>query len=393
MPQLYTVPPGYYDLPFSWIYEGADLTDGSNVLNQVVPILGGYGDFVLRRIVGADTIVNPSGGKIQVRDRSLNYIQSDPLFAQCAPDIAIAPELFYPENGGIRFDLYKVLRETGFVIPGAPAIYSQLCFQGARRLKGVYPFKQTYDRYNPKTFAYVTSFTLTNPFLPPDGLNGTITPIFQKVTDYDFELLELRLVYTTAASVTVSDGLLVPDGTVWGFNTPGTSGNGSTLTITGGPALNQVLTFTVTGTNIAVQLATDGGGLVTTDIATLVAAANANPAVHALVTVSGFGAVNGTLAPTTGGLPVAFAGGGVVPTNASSAKLFIYDAHNHPISNVLGLDQFFNRIQFGGFQNGAFVPTLLYPKDHQIRVDVQSLTYGVPLGLTFNWIGKQRIPC
>lgn len=115
MPDTYTPPDGSYDQPFYWIFDAQDLTDGSNALNQAQPILAGFGDFILRRTVGWAGVINtetPQAGAYQVKDRSLRYIESDPVYVQPAPadDNPVVPELLYPELSAIRFDLYNVLR-------------------------------------------------------------------------------------------------------------------------------------------------------------------------------------------------------------------------------------------------------------------------------------------
>ena len=56
----YSPPPGYFDLPFTWVYDASQLTNGLPYPNQYVYLQGGYGDFVLRRIVGLSRILDPS---------------------------------------------------------------------------------------------------------------------------------------------------------------------------------------------------------------------------------------------------------------------------------------------------------------------------------------------
>jgi hypothetical protein len=114
MPQRYQPPPGYYDQPFFYVYNGDILTDGQNALNQEIPMIPGIGNFILRRIVGADRLVNISQptGQFQCRDRNGSYIQSVPLNIQGGGEFAISPEIEYPDTGQIRFDLYTVLRAT-----------------------------------------------------------------------------------------------------------------------------------------------------------------------------------------------------------------------------------------------------------------------------------------
>ena len=106
----YSPPEGFYDLPFTYVYDGTGLVDGSNAAKQFVYIEGGLGDFILRRVVGLDTVINPVGGQFQIEDDFLRYIQSDPCFVNGGGELVIAPETRYRETGAIRFDLYNVLR-------------------------------------------------------------------------------------------------------------------------------------------------------------------------------------------------------------------------------------------------------------------------------------------
>ena len=50
--RTYTPPRGAYDQPFTWVFDATALTDGRDALNQFVYIQGGWGDFILRRVVG-----------------------------------------------------------------------------------------------------------------------------------------------------------------------------------------------------------------------------------------------------------------------------------------------------------------------------------------------------
>src|SRR5271166_6375179 len=166
MTSLYSPPPGYYDLPFTWVYDASALTDGQNFLNQQVKIFAGYGDFILRRIVGLDRVlsnaaavpgqVNPPG-QFHIRDARGRYLQQFPQYinvggpgaTQNARDIAIVPESMYRENTGINFDLYDVLRATD--LSGSTHNSAQIGFQGVRRVQGTSPLTPKY-RYRPKYF-------------------------------------------------------------------------------------------------------------------------------------------------------------------------------------------------------------------------------------------------
>jgi len=112
MQRTYRPPPGFYDLPFTWVFEASGLTDGSNALNQQVYVEGGLGDFWLRRVAGLGSVVAPGAGKFQIRRASAEFLESEPVFASTIgkDDLPVIPEEKYPETSNIRFDLYDVLR-------------------------------------------------------------------------------------------------------------------------------------------------------------------------------------------------------------------------------------------------------------------------------------------
>jgi hypothetical protein len=111
MSLLYQPPEGYYDLPFIFVYDGDALANGSDALNLFIPMEPDVGDFVLRRVVGIQSVVNPVGGKFQLRDNLevFRYLQSLPIFANGTDDFAVLNEMLFESTGAIRFDLYNVL--------------------------------------------------------------------------------------------------------------------------------------------------------------------------------------------------------------------------------------------------------------------------------------------
>jgi len=119
MSQQYTPPAGFYDLPFMWIFDSEDehLTDGNDYPNLQVYIQGGYGDFILRRVVGLDRVLDTADtppGRFQLREFNGDFIQEFPVYAGGVTpgvvgiDLAILPERIYKETGQIRFGLYNV---------------------------------------------------------------------------------------------------------------------------------------------------------------------------------------------------------------------------------------------------------------------------------------------
>lgn len=203
--KLYQPPPGYYDLPYSWIYNlGPQPADGQDLLNQFVYILGGYGEFVLRRIVGQCRALKPylgvpggQFGRYQFYDRIHAPLEASPVFAWGIPagapglpveqDIGIAPELKYPETGRIGLDLYTLRRP-----PLAPNS-AQIAFQGVRRIKGTRKRQPDY-RAKPKSFTYKMSVTINDKF-PAGPITRRI-----RIDDYDFELYNLIIQQRTCDS-------------------------------------------------------------------------------------------------------------------------------------------------------------------------------------------------
>jgi hypothetical protein len=107
--QLYTPPEGYYDQPFIFVFNGDNLTNGLNYLNNTVDMDPAVGEFICRRVAGIQSIVNPSGGQFQMRDNQSRYLQSLPVDAQGTDEIAFPDGIPYDPTGAIRFDLYDVL--------------------------------------------------------------------------------------------------------------------------------------------------------------------------------------------------------------------------------------------------------------------------------------------
>ncbi len=385
--KLYTPPPGFYDLPFTWTYDASQLTDGNDYQNQFIYLLGGYGDFMLRRIVGLSQILNPATGQYQIRKRdSGEYIQSERTYAANAFQNYYCPEIPYRELGNIRFDLYKILRP---VTPGPQA--AQLAFQGVRRLPGsqiVRPVRAT-----PKTFTYLMNVSLPNPYPAP------AVSSFLQIDDYDFELYNIILTVLIGASLTIQiePGWFATANTA---NYPGALGN--TITFEKIQNANQAAqSVTVSGTNIVYLPQTDGAGNAITTLAQAVAFLNATPAVAALAnfTFAGLGGP-GTINFGSFG-PSAFTGGSTAPVTSPTAALWIYDHARVQISNAPVLDIYVDGSSEGFYgsqvgqargQQGALVPPLYYPKESQIQIDVMNLT-AAATGLVITLVGKQYYPC
>lgn len=400
---LYSPPEGYYDLPMLWPFSANGLTLNANYLNQQVPVYAGYGDFILRRIVGLDRVLNDGRrgtvltvGQFQFRDSQGRSLEEVPQYVGTggpgglennAAQLAIVPELLYRENTAIRFDLYNLA--PAFDPNGTTNFSAQLAFHGVRRMRGVSPYVAGY-RYRPKTYWFVGQLTL-----PAQTSPLTTTTVGFPIVNYDFEFWELRLVYVLNAFYNQPqiEGFGV-------FNVtavqPGPAGNGITLVINGlppTPAPNLPLTVTVTGTTITVELGTDSSGNIS-NCNQVGNAMNATPACAALVSVYapftqplGPGPIEDSI--LTGTFDLA-GGGEALSTNSPWSLLQIYDQNSVGLFYSPTVDLFVNRLSY--YLNGAAVPPVVYRQNTQIKVDVQSLLEQ-PATAYFYFVGRQRIPC
>ena len=373
MPQPYTPPSGYYDLPFTWAFDCSVLSNGVDYLNNLVYIKGGYGDFVLRRIVGLSRVLNGTTGQYQIRDGSSNNIESAPVFGVSADDIGLAPELVYPNTGGIRFDLYDIL------LPGPPST-GQVAFQGVRRMQGSPPVNPTYNA-TPKSFTYTMSVDVQSPV-------GTLVTGRVPIDNYDFELHQLIICVATSGSLAVvsenSNGVNF-------VNLGLTPVNLSMPNTAGTP--NLPLKIIVSGFNVTIDLATDGAGNISTTNQQLVTAFMASPGASLLLIQYLQGTEPGptlqTYLPST--TPIG-GSGSLTALGSPVSSLWIYDSNKVQIANMPVLDLFCTGGP-GGYVNGAIVTPLWYPQNTQIQIDFYSqLTSGSKQVVVY-LVGKKYYPC
>ena len=387
----YQPPANTYDQPFFYVFDASPLTDGKNALNQSISLDPGIGDFILRRAVGWSLATNKaSNGAYLLKDYSKNPLAGGPLFVNSSGfpfDDGVYPrEQFYPATGKIPFDLYNVLRANGT----GPLQTAQIAFQGVRRQNGTLPNIRAPYRYTTKAFSYRSSVIINS----TASANGMAAHLYQPISDYDFELQEVRIVYLNAAQLFLAVGevalmLLVA-------KNPGISGNAISITIGTGATEppNQAFSIQVSGFAIKVIPATDGAGAVTSTIFATVAALQADPAVTALVTITLESLFDGLL-PTTSGIPRFLQGGNNgagLPTIVTT--MLLYDAVRFQTSNIPMNDIFLNRV--GPYQNGAIVPALLYPISTSLHIDFYSQVADptkVPLLANVEFVGRNRIPC
>jgi hypothetical protein len=390
----YAPPAGYSDYPFTYIYDPLNpngtqvpLVNGNNYPNQFIAIDSGYGDFILRRVMGLDTILsNTASGQYRIRRMNDAYIESLPIcvgtggagtLASNSAQIAILPELFYKELSQIRFDLYDI----EMALQG-----SQLGFQGIRRLPSV---GGSGFKYRPKSYTYVTNSALFGGI--PNFPNQT-TSVIQAVSNYDFDLYQIFLFFQDLLYLPLSEGvngglvvqpalpeMVSPDSLVFTVLTP--------------VGDNLPLTVTVSGSTVTVSPATNGAGAIISTAAQVAAAVNATPAASVLVVVTAITDAASTLTPTGTGNVL----GPFLSADDSFATCLLFDQNSVQCSNVAMLDLFMNAGSY--YRNGAIVPPLWYQQNSRIRMDVTPAMFKIklvgsqPLWLTINYVGRQRIPC
>lgn len=195
--QLYYTPDGYVDLPAYYVYDGVNLTDGQNYNN--LPVTIEYdSSFILRAILGVPSMVNATGGGFRLSNYSKSRVYSDFIKGYSA-HVAVAPEIIYPPNSQILFDLQAVLKAFNNQGGGDHVSTSQIAFQGVKRYKPGHPgysgpaFPTPYDpsKFIVRPWAYRLPVTLNWNSL---ALPKTFTV---EIQDYDFELHTISVVDVT----------------------------------------------------------------------------------------------------------------------------------------------------------------------------------------------------
>lgn len=201
----YRTPPGFGDTFYQYVFDAQSqspvLTNGVNYSRLGIQVVDG--DFILRHWAGLDTIAD----RLQIYDWLGRGISDEPMFLGAAANnvfahMVVAPEIKFPVNGNIRFDLINVTQAVAGT-DGALTVYrSQLVFSGARRRLGVIgdPVPSAYPFYEkPYYIPYQLSITQ---YASASGLLNAPQVIQIAVEDFDFELrrIELRLQSSQQAS-------------------------------------------------------------------------------------------------------------------------------------------------------------------------------------------------
>ena len=206
----YRTPEGFLDFPFIYVFDGTALTDGNTYFNLALAQQGDS-DFVLRRIVGLDTILDTpaNGGKWNYKNASGSYANASQASGIArVPNWPVLPEKFYPFNAQFGFDLFKVLRSNnpGSACGAAPAFNSFIGFQGVKR----FPKSRGYNRqvtqykYKEQRYSYEYALTVATGHWTTNT-SGVATPAARQVIpldNYDFELLGISISASTTPGAT-----------------------------------------------------------------------------------------------------------------------------------------------------------------------------------------------
>lgn len=188
--------PTFYDLPFIYVSDLDQFTNGVNYSNVPVPLVNNS-DFLLRRICG----VNNAAAKFRFRDDlGQNRIQT----ATTVPnDYPLVPEVLYPPTAEITYDVQNVLRANNPYVAGGsvPNYYSQIAFQGCRRFYNT-PTPESNYRYYERPYSIRMDFTVgwTGRIAPAYTVKDTTRQFSVLVDNWDFEMQSILVMINTADS-------------------------------------------------------------------------------------------------------------------------------------------------------------------------------------------------
>ena len=361
MTRLYTPPPGFVDLPYSWAFDASALTNGADYINLLTYIKGGYGDFVMRRVVGLNRILDPTG-TYQLQDRNLAGLSQIPIIAASADDIGIVPELLYKEQDSIRMNIANVALPT-------PAALGQVAFQGVRRMRSNSPQNPTY-RAHPKTYTYQVSIPVNAPV-------GSMQRAWVPITDYDFELYQIILLKGTLGTLGPA-----PDDPGGIFYTQVNAAIPVTITTTTG---NAVLSANLSGSTLTINLTG------TDTVNAVLAVIQAVPGISGVVTTAVF--LDGTQPYPFSEQGTFLLAATVAPLTAPISTVWLYDVNRTAVSNIPLVDIYMDGGPGGVYKNGAIVTPLWYQKDSSIQIDVYSQDADGGKALIMYLVGRKYYPC
>lgn len=194
--QLYQTPEGFIDVPFVYVFDGRELTDGTDPENLAVALQDN--DFFLRSVAGMDTVA----GTWLYEDASQREAMS--ALIATTPRYTVVPEKVYPGQGQIRFRLGTVAKAANV----SGNFVSFIGFQGVRRApkdNAPYLLHETPYDYWEKDYAYRLSMDLD---FYADGGSGS-RQFEVDVQNYDFELNAVYVRRTDTDAALGADTFLV----------------------------------------------------------------------------------------------------------------------------------------------------------------------------------------
>jgi hypothetical protein len=186
------------------MYDASSLTDGNTYTDIAKPIQGDMETFILRRIIGVNTVVDTAanGGRFNYKNASRSYANGNTSTGIIMPKVwPVLPEKEYKVNETIFFDLYKVLRDFSVCAAESTIYNSFIAFMGVKRLNGApYGTQTTGYAYRELTQQFLYNLTINWSHFTT---GTTVAPArrFQiQMSNLDFQLLSIRIAKQTGAS-------------------------------------------------------------------------------------------------------------------------------------------------------------------------------------------------
>lgn len=205
----YRPPYGYYDFPFSYVYEyfqpvsiAVDPRAGLDFYGQQVHV-DGDAEFLMRKCV---RYMIDSTDSFQLYSPNKNGMFSAPVSGPTQSVFVLAPEREYPRNGSITFDILNWASSDFLDFDEGLGVYfMEVIFQGVKRYQGdwINPRPSSYP-YREERFCYRYDLTVDWTYLAPTNTGGG-NPYSNldvadprsysfRVEDYDFELLRVSVI-------------------------------------------------------------------------------------------------------------------------------------------------------------------------------------------------------
>lgn len=211
--QNYYTPDGYVDLPGAYVFDASGLTNGTEVQNNVIPIE--YDSiFVLRAVLGVPNCIDPSTGGFRLNNYSKSRIMGG-YIKPFANNVPVVPEVIYPPNSQISFDLFNVQKAVNSCATNIPI--SNIMFQGVKRYRPGVPgyngpaFPIPYDplNYIERPWSYPLDFDLSwfhwNSSGSAAGIIDIPRTFVVEVQDYDFQLHCIKISDSTTGLALTPD--------------------------------------------------------------------------------------------------------------------------------------------------------------------------------------------